>query len=574
MMRWLRWGVLVSLILGLGVASRAAPGTVEPVENGFPLTLLPGADGPAETVNEDGKPAVRGVKDDKGNYPAYLYFRVPDRARRLGGGPVYLQVDYKDVGPGPLGVQYNAAGEGYRSAARGYGRLMTGSGAYRTAVFELPDPAFRGAQNLGADLRLVGPGGKTPLHIVSARLYARPTPLFRARSARPWLLPYAGPRRNDVDASTLKGKVLCGYQGWFHAPGDPTERGWVHWSRDSGRIAPETLTVEMWPDMTEYKRQYPAGAFRYPDGKPATLFSSADPETVDLHFDWMDRYGIDGVFVQRFLGGLEDAAEASRVIGHVRQAAARTGRVFALEFDMSGTPPEQGLPRMQAYWRYLVDELKITEDPRYLKHDGRPVLAVWGFYTDRFSGAWANRIIDAFKAPGKYQVTLVGGGQWHWRTERDPEWARAFRRFDVIKPWSVGNLDVRGGVKRAQTNYWADDLAEAKRNNMLYLPVIYPGFSWDNLQKTAPGTSLISRRGGDFFWEQFTTAQRLGIDTAFVAMFDEVDEGTAIFKVTHTPPTGAHFVTLDGKPSDWYLRLTGKGTQLLRGAAKAPPNER
>ena len=104
MMRWLRWGVLVSLILGLGVASRAAPGAVEPVENGFPLTPLPGADGPAETVNEDGKPAVRSVKDDKGNYPPYLYFRVPDEARRR-GGPLYLQVDYKDVGHGPIGVQ-------------------------------------------------------------------------------------------------------------------------------------------------------------------------------------------------------------------------------------------------------------------------------------------------------------------------------------------------------------------------------------------------------------------------------------------------------------------------------------
>jgi hypothetical protein len=49
----------------------------------------------------------------------------------------------------------------------------------------------------------------------------------------------------------------------------------------------------------------------------------------------------------------------------------------------------------------------------------------------------------------------------------------------------------------------------------------------------------------------------------YVAMFDEVDEGTAIFKVTSAPPVQAHFVGYEGLPSDWYLRLAGEGTQML-----------
>jgi hypothetical protein len=104
------------------------------------------------------------------------------------------------------------------------------------------------------------------------------------------------------------------------------------------------------------------------------------------------------------------------------------------------------------------------------------------------------------------------------------------------------------------------------------MPTAFPGFSWDNLQRAKPGSTTIPRRQGEFYWRQFAIFRTLGIRTVFVGMFDEVDEGTAIFKVTNAPPAERHFVTYDGLPSDYYLRLTGAATRMMRG--ETPLSER
>jgi hypothetical protein len=229
-------------------------------------------------------------------------------------------------------------------------------------------------------------------------------------------------------------------------------------------------------------------------------------------------------------------------------------------------PTERIFDVMTSEWQRLVDS-GITKDKRYLHHNGKPVLMVWGFYNGQnITPDSANRIIDFFKNNSKYGVFLVGGCEWWWRTEKDREWAKFLRRFDVISPWNVGNCSIdSNGTKWAATEYWKEDMEEARRAGMLYLPVIYPGFSWDNLKKLPPGQSNISRQGGRFMWKQFHAVAELGLDMAYVAMFDEVDEGTAIFKVTNTPPTQGHFVTFEGLKSDWYLWLTGEGTQMILG---------
>ena len=58
----------------------------------------------------------------------------------------------------------------------------------------------------------------------------------------------------------------------------------------------------------------------------------------------------------------------------------------------------------------------------------------------------------------------------------------------------------------------------------------------------------------------------------YVAMFDELDEGTAIFKTTNTPPVGeSPFLKEPELQSDHYLWLTGQVGKMLRGQLPAAP---
>ncbi len=114
------------------------------------------------------------------------------------------------------------------------------------------------------------------------------------------------------------------------------------------------------------------------------------------------------------------------------------------------------------------------------------------------------------------------------------------------------------------------DLAEAKKINADYMPVVFPGFSWHNLDRSFAPNS-IPRLGGEFYWRQVHNSIQAGSTMIYNAMFDEVDEGTAMFKVVANKealPIESALVALDadGKelPPDWYLRLAGQASKMLK----------
>lgn len=398
-----------------------------------------------------------------------------------------------------------------------------------------------------------------------------------AEGDEPWLRPYEGPTRADVDATTLDGKVLCGYQGWFNAPGDGTPFGFGHWGQGLNRPDGGRFVVDMWPDVSEYD---PADlvevpGLKMPDGSPARLYSAFRRGPVLLHSKWMRQYGIDGVFLSRFIGETTGGARTrhvNQVLANVREGCHREGRVWAMMLDLS-TGRNATTEMVKNDWKFLCDQVKIREDSRYLHHQGKPVVLLWGLgFRDRpWTAEQGEELINFFKNDPKYGgVYLIGGIDPNWRTLRpdsrpDPEWAKVYRMFDCISPWNAGRYRDDRGMDRVRKEVWEADLAELKKLGIGYMPTAFPGFSWDNLQRAQPGATMIARRKGEFYWRQFAIFKTLGVRTVFVGMFDEVNEGTAIYKVANEVPVGKYFVTYEGMPTDWYLRLTGAATRMMRG---------
>lgn len=377
-----------------------------------------------------------------------------------------------------------------------------------------------------------------------------------------------------VDPSTLTGKVMCGYQGWFNCEGDGANLGWTHWARRRGQTpGPGNVTVDLWPDVSEYgEDELFTTQFKLADGSTAKVFSSYHRATVSRHFRWMKDYGIDGVFLQRFANGLGKRtmqAHKDAVLSHCRQGANEYGRTFAVMYDLSGLK-NGATSVVREDWKYLKGQLKVTKDGQYLHHEGKPVVSVWGIgFKDRaYTLTECEALVRFLKEDG---CAVMLGVPTYWREGKrdavsDPRLREIIELADVVSPWTVGRYRTPKEAHQHAERYWVSDRAWCLQRAQDYLPVVFPGFSWANLKEGAP-LGAIPRMKGRFLWSQFLAAKKASCEMIYVAMFDEVDEATAIFKCSNEPPVGegVQFLTYEGLPSDYYLRLTGEGGRLLRG---------
>lgn len=384
-----------------------------------------------------------------------------------------------------------------------------------------------------------------------------------------------------------KGLIMCGYQGWFRAEGDGTNQGFSHYAR-SKNFDDNTCKIDAWPDVTEYEKTY-STSFQLPNGEKAKVFSSVDKSTVDLHFKWMKEYGVDGVFVQRFIGSTRNKADNAPhniVLKNTFEAASKYERAIAVMYDLSGLHAKgEDLSLVIEDWKMLVDKYKVTNQPgtkTYLNDKGRPVVAIWGVgFPDRpynIRNIGLERLIDFLKNDPVYGgCAVMLGVPTAWRTLNadctpDSYLHEIIKQSDLILPWTVQRFTplLHNDMDRYR-DLLLEDMKWCRENNVSYVPCICPGFSWHNLSKAEfpddiKPVASIPRQGGRFYWQQISTALVSGAQMLYVAMFDEVDEGTAIFKISNQPPVNckSKFITNDDMPSDHYLWLTGEAAKMLR----------
>ena len=166
------------------------------------------------------------------------------------------------------------------------------------------------------------------------------------------------------------------------------------------------------------------------------------------------------------------------------------------------------------------------------------------------------------------------GVPYYWRTlsidtQNNPALHTLIKKADIIMPWAVGRYN-------SPSSYNADNVYQdrlwSEKNGVDYVPLVFPGFSWGNLKKDITQYNSIPRLKGDFLWKQVVGAKLAGAKSLYVAMFDEIDEGTAIYKVKRENEvplngnTGYKFIGIEeGLSSDYYLWLTGQAANWFHG---------
>lgn len=433
---------------------------------------------------------------------------------------------------------------------------------------------------------------------------------------------------------TYRGLVMAGYQGWFGAPGDGCRHSnsdntaWYHY-RESEVFKPGVLqnSIDMWPDMSEYEKRYTPGVdgpkgrsskFILPNGEAAQVYSAYDESSVLLHFKWMKEYGIDGVFMQRFVGEVINNSDGKdhfdMVLKHAMKGSNQFQRAISVMYDLGGfMEGNRDESALLADAKAIMDTYQLldrNQQKYYLYEDGKPLLALWGVGFDEkpFDADQIASLIAALKEQG---WSIMLGVNDDWRTHSSSKWPRAkytdiVKSANVIFPWFVGRYGSIEVYNNHRKPIIDADIQWCKKNGVHYAPHCFPGGADLNMH---PNNSVMERLGGRFFWEQIYGGIKLGAEMIYVAMFDEIDEGTAIFKclnksdVPSNVPETDYYVWYnkakgsyghgsspkdesqleggwckkaselnivfqgveDDLPTDHYLWLTGQARKMLRG---------
>lgn len=380
-----------------------------------------------------------------------------------------------------------------------------------------------------------------------------------------------------MNTNTIKGKVLMGYQGWFGAAGDSSNMNWWHWANSrKSTPGPGNLHFDLFPDLKEY----PASSLystklKWSNGSTVKLYSNTAPGVVDLHFKWMADYSLDGVLLQRFLTDIKGSTakrQRDTILKQVAAAARKHKRTWALMWDVTGASESEYDDMIKADWNNLIS--KYVGKEGYLHEGGKPVVCIFGLGIKQTPQPSASNVVSLLNWL-KRRAYVIGSGPYGWRSgdgDSLSNYGSVYKSFDAIMPWAVGRYGSVNSFNSKFNQVVKGDAELCKSRGQDYAPMAFPGFSWENLKGSK--FNHIKRLGGEFLRAQINAHLGLknrGATFYYVAMFDEVDEATALYKAAPRKsdcPSNAKFLYLniDGGsyPSDHYLKIMGDYTSRAK----------
>lgn len=391
------------------------------------------------------------------------------------------------------------------------------------------------------------------------------------------------------------GLSMAGYQGWFGTPDDGGTNNWRHYNGENG-FKPGSAKVEYWPDMREADEdEKHVTEFTFKDGSPATVYSAVNAKSVNRHFQWMNEYGIDGVFVQRFRSDFGMRTTLNKVMLNALEGAEKNNRTVAVMYDIGVNIFANGndtasVNKTRTYevnvlfndWKQMVDELRLTtrgDHQAYLYHNGKPMVALWGVgfpHRNNSTGVdmqfWIE-LVDKFQNDSVYGgCSVLLGVPTYWRQggndcitgSEHTKLLELIKDVDAIMPWHTSRFS-RTDMATTFKSIVKTDLSWCNTAGVDYAPCISPGIR----EKILAGNGYEKyREGGYYFWDMAKAAVEAGSKMLYLGMFDEIDEGTQISKINNNPPfysTLVPFATYGTDPEDHYLWLAGEATRAMRG---------
>ncbi|KAI1370599.1 hypothetical protein F4677DRAFT_465047 [Hypoxylon crocopeplum] len=376
----------------------------------------------------------------------------------------------------------------------------------------------------------------------------------------------SGRQVSSIDRSTLNGKFFVGYQAWFRKPLE--DDGNSHWTTDMPTPEIGHVGVDMIPNVTGYPPECLFDTpFTIPDGGVAQFYTNDCEGVVDLHFKMMEDHGISGAFMQRFYGYVDEANGGwVNILNYAKDAAEKYGRGLVIEYDLNGAATSS----TNVTATFLADLAalgSVISSPAYMHHNGKPVIEIWGFgVVNEVSADDGVAIVTALKDAGWYVILGVQQA-WHAELVEDQpgRFGPVYRLADMIQPWTVGAYGIDNYEDFHDGRQAVEDADALRDLGIESSIVVWPGGSSSNANPSEV-FDHFPRWNGTFYQNQLDGAVSLKPSFIFGAMFDEVNEGTAIFPVLRNRelPTNQKFLGIDDDMEpDVYLRMAGDAASAL-----------